>query len=179
MAKNSKNNKKEKNINKIEHETTMDSSIKNKIFIVIGILVFLLAFYLLTLYITNKNNPKKDDTDTKEKITFSYDEILLGRSLSMQDDEYLVLFYDKSDEKQSEIYDQLYNDYKNKEDHLSIYYVDMSSGLNKRFSTTEESNKAPLDVSEFKINGPTLIRVNNHAVLDYYEGEESIKSIIQ
>ena len=29
----------------------------------------------------------------------------------MQDDEYLVLFYDKSDEKQSEIYDQLYNDY--------------------------------------------------------------------
>ena len=70
MAKNSKNNKKEKNINKIEHETTMDSSIKNKIFIVIGILVFLLAFYLLTLYITNKNNPKKDDTDKKEKINF-------------------------------------------------------------------------------------------------------------
>ena len=149
MAKNSKNNKKEKNINKIEHETTMDSSIKNKIFIVIGILVFLLAFYLLTLYITNKNNPKKDDTDTKEKVTFSYDEILLGRSLSMQDDEYLVLFYDKSDEKQSEIYDQLYNDYKNKEEHLSIYYVDMSSGLNKRFSTTEESNKNPSDVSDF------------------------------
>lgn len=179
MAKNSKNNKKEKNINKIEHETTMDSSIKNKIFIVIGILVFLLAFYLLTLYITNKNNPKKDDIDTKEKITFSYDEILLGRSLSMQDDEYLVLFYDKSDEKQSEIYDQLYNDYKNKEDHLSIYYVDMSSGLNKKFSTTEESNKNPSDVSDFLINGPTLIRVNNHTVQDYYEGEESIKSIIQ
>ena len=179
MAKNGKNNKKEKNINKIEHETAMDSSIKNKIFIVIGILVFLLAFYLLTLYITNKNNPKKDDTDTKEKITFSYDEILLGRSLSMQDDEYLVLFYDKSDEKQSEIYDQLYNDYKNKEDHLSIYYVDMSSGLNKKFSTTEESNKNPSDVSEFLINGPTLIRVNNHIVQDYYEGEESIKSIIQ
>ena len=179
MAKNSKNNKKEKNINKIEHETTMDSSIKNKIFIVIGILVFLLAFYLLTLYITNKNNPKKDDTDTKEKITFSYDEILLGRSLSMQDDEYLVLFYDKSDEKQSEIYDQLYNDYKNKEEHLSIYYVDMSSGLNKKFSTTEESNKNPSDVSDFLINGPTLIRINNHIVQDYYEGEESIKSIIQ
>ena len=179
MAKNSKNNKKEKNINKIEHETTMDSSIKNKIFIVIGILVFLLAFYLLTLYITNKNNPKKDDSDTKEEVTFSYDEILLGRSLSMQDDEYLVLFYDKSDEKQSEIYDQLYNDYKNKEDHLSIYYVDMSSGLNKKFSTMEESNKNPSDVSEFLINGPTLIRVNNHIVQDYYEGEESIKSIIQ
>ena len=179
MAKNSKNDKKEKNINKIEHETTMDSSIKNKIFIVIGILVFLLAFYLLTLYITNKNNPKKDDTDTKEKITFLYDEILLGRSLSMQDDEYLVLFYDKSDEKQSEIYDQLYNDYKNKEDHLSIYYVDMSSGLNKKFSTTEESNKNPSDVSDFLINGPTLIRINNHIVQDYYEGEESIKSIIQ
>lgn len=179
MAKNSKNKKKEKKINKIEYETAMDSSIKNKIFIVIGILVFLLAFYLLTLYITNKNNPKKDDSDTKEKVTFSYDEILLGRSLSMQDDEYLVLFYDKSDEKQSEIYDQLYKDYKNKEEHLSIYYVDMSSGLNKKFSTTEESNKNPSDVSEFLINGPTLIRVNNHIVQDYYEGEESIKSIIQ
>ena len=179
MAKNSKNNKKERKINKIEYETAMDSSIKNKIFIVIGILVFLLAFYLLTLYITNKNNPKKEDSDTKEEVTFSYDEILLGRSLSMQDDEYLVLFYDKSDEKQSEIYDQLYKDYKNKEEHLSIYYVDMSSGLNKKFSTTEESNKNPSDVSEFLINGPTLIRVNNHIVQDYYEGEESIKSIIQ
>ena len=179
MAKNSKNNKKERKINKIEYETAMDSSIKNKIFIVIGILVFLLAFYLLIFYITNKNNPKKEDSDTKEKVTFSYDEILLGRSLSMQDDEYLVLFYDKSDEKQSEIYDQLYKDYKNKEEHLSIYYVDMSSGLNKKFSTTEESNKNPSDVSEFLINGPTLIRVNNHIVQDYYEGEESIKSIIQ
>lgn len=179
MAKNSKNNKKERKINKNEYETAIDSSIKNKIFIVIGFLVFLLAFYLLTLYITNKNNPKKDDSDTKEEVTFSYDEILLGRSLSMQDDEYLVLFYDKSDEKQSEIYDQLYKDYKNKEEHLSIYYVDMSSGLNKKFSTTEESNKNPSDVSEFLINGPTLIRVNNHIVQDYYEGEESIKSIIQ
>jgi len=179
MAKNSKNNKKERKINKNEYETAIDSSIKNKIFIVIGFLVFLLAFYLLTLYITNKNNPKKDDSDTKEEVTFSYDEILVGRSLSMQDDEYLVLFYDKSDEKQSEIYDQLYKDYKNKEEHLSIYYVDMSSGLNKNFSTTEESNKNPSDVSEFLINGPTLIRVNNHIVQDYYEGEESIKSIIQ
>ena len=179
MAKNSKNNKKERKINKNEYETAIDSSIKNKIFIVIGFLVFLLAFYLLTLYITNKNNPKKDDSDTKEEVTFSYDEILVGRSLSMQDDEYLVLFYDKSDEKQSEIYDQLYKDYKNKEEHLSIYYVDMSSGLNKKFSTTEESNKNPSDVSEFLINGPTLIRVNNHIVQDYYEGEESIKSIIQ
>ena len=179
MAKNNKNNKKKKNINKIDFETSMNSSIKYKIFIVIGILVFLLAFYLLTLYITNKNNPKKDEKDTKQEVTFSYDEILLGRSLSMQDDEYLVLFYDKSDEKISELYDQLYSDYKSKEEHLSIYYVDMSNGFNKTFSTTEESNKAPLDVSEFKINGPTLIRVNNHAVLDYYEGEESIKSIIQ
>ena len=132
-----------------------------------------------TVYASEISVPCRFDYDTKENVTFSYDEILLGRSLSMQDDEYLVLLYDKSDEKQSEIYDQLYNDYKNKEEHLSIYYVDMSSGLNKKFSTTGESNKNPADVSDFLINGPTLIRVNNHIVQDYYEGEENIKSIIQ
>ena len=178
MAKNSKNNKKEKNINKIEHETTMDSSIKNKIFIVIGILVFLLAFYLLTLYITNKNNPKKDDTDTKEKITFSYDEILLGRSLSMSDGEYLVICYDKSNEEINSTYSTLVSNYKYKSEHLKIYTVDMSSSFNKKFITDGESNKNPESVDAFAINGPTLFKVTESRVSEYVEGEEAISSFL-
>ena len=57
-----------------------------------------------------------------------------------------------------------------------IYKVDMSSAWKKKYATDSESNKNPTKVSEFKINGPTLIKVSKNKVVEYIEGEEAIRT---
>ena len=54
----------------------------------------------------------------------------------------------------------------------------MTSAFNKKYATSEESNKNPSKVSEFKINGPTLIKVSSKKVVEYIEGEEAIRTIL-
>jgi hypothetical protein len=54
----------------------------------------------------------------------------------------------------------------------------MSNGFNKKYVTDGESNKSPSKVSEFKINGPTLIKVSKNKVIEYVEGEEAIRTIL-
>jgi len=176
MAKRKSNNKKN-NIKKIESVGGFDGDIKGKIIAVICILCFFGAFYLLTLYITNKNTDKKDDNSTEE-VTISYDNILLGRSLSMENGEYLVICYDKSNEDISSKYSSLVSNYKYKSEHLNIYTVDMSVPFNKKFATDGESNKNPETVDSMAINGPTLMKINENKVVEYIEGEEAINSYL-
>lgn len=180
MAKKKKQENKKNNLKKIEKSGSFDTDIWSKFFIVLGILCFLCAFYLLTLYITNKNS-----TDTTEKdkesgeVNISYDEIMVGRTFDMSDGDYLVLYYDMDDENISSIYSGLVSDYKNKEEHLNIYTVDMSSPFNKPYVTDKESNKNPGKASEILVNGPTLIKVSNKQVSDYIEGEEAITNYLK
>lgn len=147
----------------------------NKLFVSVGVICFLGLFYLLTLHITNKNSPTNNvSDDTSSDVSISYDEIILGRSLSIDDSEYLVICYDKSNDEISSIYSSLVSTYKSKEDHLNIYTVDMSSSFNKSYVTSDESNKSPSDVSDMLINGPTLMKVSEKKVVDYIEGENDI-----
>ena len=95
----------------------------------------------------------------------------------MSDEDYYVIFYDKGDEEINSVYSSLASNYKYKGE-KKIYTVDMSSGFNKKFLTTGESNKNPSSVEDFQINGPTLILVSNHSVSLYIEGEDSIKEYL-
>jgi len=176
MAKRNKNTKKQ-NLKKIESVGGFDGDIKGKIIAVICILCFFGAFYLLTLYITNKNTDKKDDSVTDE-VTISYDTIMLGRSLSVSDGDYLVIYYDKSNEDINSKYSGFVSNYKNKDEHLDIYTVDMSVSFNKKYITDGESNKNPESVESMAINGPTLVKVSDHKVAEYIEGEEAINSYL-
>ena len=176
MAKGKRNTRKQ-NLKKIESVGGFDGDIKGKIITVICVLCFFGLFYLLTYYITNKNTDKKDDKTTDE-VTISYDNILLGRSLSMGSGEYLVICYDKSNEGINSTYSTLVSNYKYKTEHLKIYTVDMSSSFNKKFITDGESNKNPESVDAFAINGPTLFKVTDSNVSEYIEGEEAISSYL-
>ena len=176
MAKGKRNTKKN-NLKKIESVGGFDGDIKGKIITVICILLFFGAFYLLTLYITNKNSDKTDDNEEKV-VNISYDTIMLGRSLSMSDGEYLVIYYDKSNEDINSTYSSLVSTYKTKDEHLTIYTVDMSNGFNKKYVTDGESNKNPESVDAMSINGPTLIKVNENKVVEYIEGQDAISSYL-
>ena len=164
-----KNKKEEKN--KIESVGTMDFEGPNKLTIIAVILLFFLGFYLLTLMITDKGDSKEKK---QSKITtISSEEIVLGRSLSMKDKEYLVIYYEKD---LADTFKDSITNYRSKKE-LNIYVVDMSDGLNKKYAK-EESNPYPKNIKEFSINGPTLIKVSNKNVVDYIEGEDNIKNYL-
>lgn len=176
MAKGRKKSTRKKESKKIEEINNFDGDILNKVFVALAVLLFLLAFYFLTIHITNKNK-SEENKEEKTETTVSSSKIILGRSLSMNKKEYLVLFYDTSDEETNNTYSELYSNYKAKNE-MSIYYVDMSSAFNKKYVTDGESNKNPTTESELSINGPTLIRVSDKKVVDYVEGQDSISEYL-
>ena len=159
--------KRRKESKKIEEVISDDSNFMDKFFIIAGVILFLLCFYILTVYITNKNNSSGETTKTVE---ISNDTIILGRSLSMSKDDYYVLYCESS---LMDTYNEIINNYNRG---IPIYKVDMSDAFNSKYSTSEESNKSPSKVSEFKINGPTLIKVSNKKVVEYIEGEDAIRT---
>lgn len=158
--------KKRKEIKRIEEVITKDDDILNKVFIIGGVILFILVFYILSVYITDNNN--SETANTPKEVEISQDSIILGRSLSMKGD-YYVIYYNNGDT----VYDEIVNNYNGE---LPIYKVDMSSAFNKKYSTDGESNKNPSKASEFLINGPTLIKVSNKSVVEYIEGEEAIRT---
>lgn len=155
-------------------------NITKKLWAVFGILLFLLIFYLLALYITNKNSTTdetKEEASVSE-VSISYDKILLGRSLEMSSGDYLVICYDYSDENINNTYTSLVSSYKAKDDSLPIYSVDMSSQFNKKY-VGEEANTSPKKVDDMVISGPTLMKVSNNEVVEYIQGEESISDYLK
>lgn len=187
--KNSSNEKSKKNKtavvskrSKVSTSNSFDSDIWNKMIIVCVIIIFLALFYLLTLYITSKNSSDstsgKSTTNVSDDASISYDEILVGRSFSIDSGEYLVIYYDKSDDNISSDYSELVSNYSAKDDHLNIYTVDMSNGLNKKYAS-DDSNDEPTKASELAISGPTLIRFTDGEVAEYLEGLDDISDYLQ
>lgn len=166
---------------KMASRVPMDPEVKGKIILVCIIIIIFCAFYFLTLFITKDNTKSKSSSNnSSSKSTssnISYDEILLGRSFSMGDGEYLVIYYDESNEDISSEISSLISTYKNKESHLTIYSVNMNSPFNSKY-VSDESNHNPNNASEMKINGPTLVKFNNNKVEDYIEGFEDISNYL-
>ena len=175
--KNSIKNEKNK-INSINSE--FDFNIKRYAFVVFGVVIFICAFYFLTVYITSKNKTDSSTSTTEESTTetISYTNIMVGRSFSISDGDYYVIYYDKSDENINSECSSIVSSYNSKEDNIDIYTVDMSNGLNKKYSGSE-SNTNPNSASEIVINGPTLIKFSDGSVEEYIEGIDEIKNNLQ
>ena len=174
MAKGKRKQVKAKRVETVEDE---ELKLQDKIFVVFCIVMFFVAFYVLTLYITHKNSDSST-TETSTEATISYQEILLGRSLSMDEKEYLVIYYDSSNADVSSSCSELVTNYRNNHD-TTLYYVDMNNTFNKAYATEEESNKSPKSAKELKINGPTVIKVSDKKVVDYIEGLDEVNNYLQ
>lgn len=166
---------------KIEQvDSGFDSNVWHYITVISIVVIFICLFYLLTLYITSKNgnnDSKKDDTEaTVSEI--SYSDIMVGRSFSISDGEYYVMYYDKTDDSINSSLTSVVSDYKSREEHLDIYSVNMGDGLNKKYAK-DESNHNPSNASEIAISGPTLIKFNDGEVVGYVEGIDEITDYLQ
>lgn len=167
--------------NKIEQiNSGFDSNIWHYVKVISCVIIFICLFYLLTLYITSKNSNENTDTNTKEESTdtISYSDIMVGRSFSISDGEYFVIYYDKSDETVNSSCSSAVSSYQSKDEHLDIYTADMSDGFNKKYAK-DESNSNPTSASEIAISGPTLIKFSDGKVVEYIEGKDEIVEYLQ
>ena len=143
-------------------------NIRGKIYVIIGVLCFILALYLFTLYLTGKGETTSYKS-TPQEASISYNKIIVGRSFSVDNGEYLVVYYNLDDD--SSIDDAVHT-YRNS-NKLNLYSVDMSDPINTKYKS-EESNTNPTNASEIRINGPTLIKFNDKEVIDYIEGTDDV-----
>ena len=172
------NNNRSKTLKQVE-EIEDTTSLKTKINIVLCVLIFLGLFYLLAIHITNKNaNIDPNENNNTNNTNDNYSEILLGSTFNRSESEYLVLYYDKNNTDISSTLSTSSLDYTAKDDNLTLYTVDMSNMYNKSYNTEEEPNRAPSNVDELRINGPTLIKISKGSVVEYIEGLEAIKDYL-
>lgn len=135
--------------------------------IVVGILLFLVAVYYLGGVVTGNIKLKKDP----KTVEIQYSEILAEQTFKQNNDSYYVLYYDFSLNEKSVVEafsSNLSND-------ASLYKVDLNKKFNSLYVTSDNSNKNPKNLSELKINGITLIKINNGKVEKYIEGIDNIK----
>ena len=163
--------------NKIENVGSFDTDKFKVIYIVLGVICIFCIFYLITIFVLNKD---ENTTKTDEEVEISLDKTIVGRSFSMPEDKYYVLYYDAKDETVSEEYSSTITNYiySTSEDHVKLYTVDMSDALNKKY-VSEESKSMPEKVSDIAIKGTTLMVIEKGKVVEYTEDKTRIEELLK
>ena len=168
-----KNSKKiEKDI-EVEIDNNVGKEAKRLLVTTLIVLLFLGGFYLMTVAIL-KNDIKEPETEELE-VEIQFDEILIGRSFSLTDNTYYVLYYEFDDEEINSNLSSLVYNYRSSNKDILLYTVNMSNAFNSSF-LSEESNKNAENASELKIAGPTLIKFVDGKISRYVENMDDIEN---
>ena len=171
VNKNKKNN---------EIKVSTEYSIKNLIKIVIIITLIFALFYLITIF-ASKKIVKDSDSSVKSTLVEDYDnKISFAELLNRKEEEYYVLATMESKYKNignySASYINLYNnyieDYKNKENALIVYKINLDNVLNKAYIS--DKNNITNDLSELKVNDEALFKIKDKEIVEYYIGSKHI-----
>ena len=178
-----KEDKKIKRQKKVKKEDVLgDSLLKqnaeliNFFKIIIAVVLFVGIFYLIVALargeIGNKNKKTKEDVTT----SIQNEEILASSIFNKKDKEYYVLLFD-ADAKNTPVYATMYSDYQQSGSDKPMYYVNLSNKFNKDI-VSEKTNSKAQKYDELKVSSPTLIHIKNGKNVDYYEGDNVKKQII-
>ncbi len=160
---------KSKKLKSINYESNDTKEIKSLIIITVVVVVIAVGLFFLTNYLNNK----KTSNNTK----IDYDTCIVGNMFNRPYNEYYVFLYSSTD-KNASTYKGLITSYKDKDDALKIYYVDMNDKFNAAY-LSEASNKKPTDVNEIKIKESALILIKDGKVEKYYESLEDYKNTLK
>lgn len=138
--------------------------------ILVVIVILILGFYLLTNAIAEKNDKKKDEAT---EVEISSSNIIVGTMFNRPYKEYYVIAY-KSKANDSTIYDTYVSMYKQKENALNIYFVDLDNELNKKYYS-EKGNPNAKTFDDIKLSSPTLIKISDKKIVKYIENVDGIK----
>ncbi len=161
MANKKKNqNKKTEVVNtKIEYKTVIKTSII--IAIIFG------AFYLLTGIITGNISFAPEPG-----VQIQYSEILVGETFNREDDNYLVIYFDSTEEDATLYNTYLYN-YQLVEGALKYYTVDMAQSLNQPYKA-ETSTLNVTKASELKIGEVAMVEIKEGQIANVWETKEAV-----
>ncbi len=160
---------KKKKLKSINYESNDTKEIKSLIIITIVVITIAVGLFFLTDYLNNK----KTSSNTK----IDYDICIVGNMFNRPYDEYYVFLYSSTD-KNASTYKGLITSYKDTDNALKVYYVDMNDKLNAAF-LSEDSNKKPTDANEVKIKESALILIKDGKVEKYYESLEDYKNALK
>ena len=161
-----------KNVKEVQKkEKDKPLSLKTFITIIVAmLLLFVLLFILTGNFVTgelkwfNKDNSNSNETNT---IT---NKILASDSLRQKEEKYYVYFYNPKEEDSeiSSIISSIDEE---------VYRVDLSDDFNSNYIGTP-SGKVE-NISDLKVENPTLIKVINEEIVEFYSGSEEIKIALE
>lgn len=148
---------------------------KNQIVSLIKIIVLLIfitgAIYLISALFITKELDWFDKTEDTQNETNNSKTILASSIFKQSETTYYVYFYDFNDEDQ-----KIKNVVDNKLATATVYRVDTSSALNKKY-VSDTSNKQATTLEELKVVDSTIIKINNDIIEEYYEQDEIINNL--
>ena len=174
MAKNNK-----KRIKQEKYTSTSDAEEIKKFLIILGIIILVIVLiYLFTRIFVTKDLFKKDEYQYPTvEGSINYSTTLIGSMLNINDDEYYVMIAN-SDNSEYSYYISLLSTYTYQNlEHLNVYVADLDNELNKRYIA--EKNNITSDIANFKVSGPTLIKIKDKKITASYDTKEEISQVLK
>ena len=131
--------------------------------IIIGILVVLVCFTLMTMFLTRDKSKKANDSNE-----IQYTEIMAGSILNRPENQYYVLIAKKDS---FSTFEESLNKYKEKESHLRVYKVDLDDAFNSDY--VSEYTMIGDDMTNTKFAETTLLYIENGSISDYKIGNDA------
>lgn len=158
-----KNAKKEKPL-KIKEEDQVKDQIITALKILVALLVFILVLVLITKFVNGDFKSKK--------VRITYNDIIAGQTFNRKEKTYYVVYYSfNSDTSIQETIDALKTEAK-------VYKVNLDDGMNKDY-ISEKGNSSASSVGELKINGVTLIKIEEGKNIEYVEGSSNVETYLK
>lgn len=171
-----KNMKKEKKLRNTYVEDN-DNYIGRFIGTIGGILlVLVISYFVVGIFITKTITfGKKEDPNT---VTIDNNTILIGNIFTQSKDEYYVVIYDSNNKDDNSISNWV-NYFKSKNSDKTIYVVDSKNKMNGNYMVEKDSNKDAKTLEDLKVVSPTLLKIVNGEIKEYYEGKDEVKSALK
>lgn len=133
------------------------------LFIVVAVI---LAFYGITVVLTNNKEKETSVPNDSNEAVIQYDEIIVGEIFNQSESEYYVLVYD--DNSNSQEYISNLNTYSELEGATKSYEIDLTNAFNKKYVSSESDFEGQFPI----FSETTLVKIVNKQIVETYTGTD-------
>lgn len=157
-------------------QTEEQQEIKKFIIITFVIVLLIFGIYLFT----DKFIDKSDYSNTIPG-DINYDKATIGTMLNRTEKDYYVIIYN-STKPEATYFSSIINKYKNEEDSLKIYFVDLNNKLNAKYYNIDNDNKSNVEaknINDLDLSDITLLQVKDGKIVKYIEKTDEITALLK